>query len=162
MNVIGLPRATFDDLLSVFSRHYVVRSGQGKPGRPARLLHKHVVLDLLLHYYASTMEIKNFCELFESPPSATERVIRHAERALEKSLVEIEDVVITWPSEDQQRTWTAWIEAREPPVKRKFGFIDGKNYLVASSNRELQNALYNGWLHSVLVTGTVALVRMDV
>ena len=145
MNVIGLPRTSFDDLLSVFSCHYVVSSGQGKPGRPACLLYKHVVLALLLYYYASTMEIKNLCEHFGSLPSTTERVIRHAELALEKSLVEIEDAVITWPSEDQQRTWAAWIEARKPPVTRKFGFIDGKNYRVASpSNRELQNALYNG------------------
>ena len=66
-------------------------------------------------------------------------------------------MVITWPSEDQQRTWATWIEAREPPVTRKFGFIDGKNYRVASpSNRGLQNALYNGCLHSVLVTDTLA------
>ena len=65
--------------------------------------------------------------------------------------------MITCPSEDQQRTWAAWIEAREPPVTQKFGFIDGKNYRVASpSNRELQNALYNGCLHSVLVTDTLA------
>ena len=82
MNVIGLPRAAFDDLLSVFSRHYIVSSGQGKPGRLARLLHKHVFLALLLHYYAGTMKIKNVCELFGSPPSTTERVIRHAELAL--------------------------------------------------------------------------------
>ena len=85
MNVIGLPRAAFDDLLSVFSRHYVVSSGQGKTGRPARLLHKHVVLALLLHYYASTMEINNICELIGSPPSTTERFIRHAELALEEA-----------------------------------------------------------------------------
>ena len=109
-------------ILSYLSYHYVVRSGQGQPGRPARLIHKHVVLALLLHHYASTMEVKNLCEPFGSPLSTTEHVIRHAKLSFEKSLVEIEDEMICWPYEDQQRIWAAWIEAREPPVSRKFGF----------------------------------------
>ncbi|KUF99515.1 Crossover junction endonuclease [Phytophthora nicotianae] len=36
------------------------------------------------------------------------------------------------------------------------GFVDGKNYRVQEpSDVDLQNAHYNGWLHSVLITGTL-------
>ena len=90
MNVIGLDRAPFDDLLIVFSRHYVFRLGQGHPGRPACLIHKHVVLALLLHYYyQSKMDTKNLCELFGSPPPTTERIVRHVELALKEILVKL-------------------------------------------------------------------------
>ncbi|EGZ19629.1 hypothetical protein PHYSODRAFT_429323, partial [Phytophthora sojae] len=48
------------------------------------------------------------------------------------------------------------VEAREPLLKHTFGFIDGKNLRVQQpSNADLQNAMYNGWLHSVFVTGTI-------
>jgi len=41
-------------------------------------------------------------------------------------------------------------------VQRKWGFIDGKNYRVQEpTNSDIQNAYYNGWLHCVLVTGTM-------
>ncbi|KAG3094740.1 hypothetical protein PI125_g16465 [Phytophthora idaei] len=37
-----------------------------------------------------------------------------------------------------------------------FGFIDGKNLRVQQpSNADLKNAMYNGWLHSAFVTGTI-------
>lgn len=40
-------------------------------------------------------------------------------------------------------------------MKGRWGFIDGKNYHVQEpSNAAVQNCMYNGWLHSVLVTGT--------
>ena len=47
------------------------------------------------------------------------------------------------------------ITIKEPLVKGRWGFIDGKNYRVQEpSNAAIQNGMYNGWLHSVLVTGT--------
>lgn len=47
------------------------------------------------------------------------------------------------------------ITIKEPLVKGRWGFIDGKNYRVQEpSNSAIQNGMYNGWLHSVLVTGT--------
>ena len=44
---------------------------------------------------------------------------------------------------------------KETIVKGRWGFIDGKNYYVQEpSNAFVQNCHYNGWLHTVLVTGT--------
>lgn len=44
---------------------------------------------------------------------------------------------------------------KEPLVKGRWGFIDGKNYRVQEpTNAAIQNGMYNGWLHSVFVTGT--------
>ncbi|ETO58387.1 hypothetical protein F444_23237 [Phytophthora nicotianae P1976] len=41
-------------------------------------------------------------------------------------------------------------------LKHTFGFIDGKNLRVQQpSNADMQNAIYNGWLHTVFVTGTI-------
>ncbi|KAG3112404.1 hypothetical protein PI125_g8240 [Phytophthora idaei] len=48
------------------------------------------------------------------------------------------------------------VEAREPLLKHTFGFIDGKNLRVQqASNSDLQIAMYNGWLHTVFLTGTI-------
>ena len=44
---------------------------------------------------------------------------------------------------------------KEPLVKGRWGFIDGKNYRVQEpSNATVQNGMYNGWLHSAFITGT--------
>ncbi|EGZ11869.1 hypothetical protein PHYSODRAFT_369997, partial [Phytophthora sojae] len=48
------------------------------------------------------------------------------------------------------------MEAREPLLKHTFGFTDGKNFRVQQpSSADQQNAMYNGWLHSGFVTGTI-------
>uniref|UniRef100_H3GZA3 DDE Tnp4 domain-containing protein n=1 Tax=Phytophthora ramorum TaxID=164328 RepID=H3GZA3_PHYRM len=48
------------------------------------------------------------------------------------------------------------VEAREPLLKHTFGFIDGKNLrVIQPSNGDMQNTIYNEWLHSVFVTGTI-------
>ena len=44
---------------------------------------------------------------------------------------------------------------KEPLVKSRWGFIDGKNYRVQEpSNATVQNGMYNGWQHSAFITGT--------
>jgi hypothetical protein len=157
LNILGLTRGVFDALLHVFSQHYIIRSGPGRRGRPTRLLDKRTVLALLLHFYTSMLDIKILCELFGSPPSTTQRTLRNAEAALELALAEIPDAAIRWPSETEQKMWAGWITTKEPVITKKFGFIDGKNYRVQEpTHSNLQNAMYNSWLHSVFVTSTVA------
>ena len=91
------------------------------------------------------------------PPSTTAQIIKNAENTLHITLQQMNDVKICWPTFSKQQLWSQWIEAREPLVKRKFSFIDGKNYMVQEPGTfEAQNALYNGWLHCVFVTGTIA------
>ena len=63
---------------------------------------------------------------------------------------------IIWPTKDEQKQWVALVQAKEPLMHGRWGFIDGKNYSVQQpNNADLQNALYNGWLHAVMVTGTL-------
>ncbi|POM58770.1 Hypothetical protein PHPALM_36539 [Phytophthora palmivora] len=63
---------------------------------------------------------------------------------------------ILWPSPTRQNELAKMVEAREPLLKHRFGFIDGKNVSVQQpSIADLQNVMYNGWLHSVFVTGTI-------
>ncbi|KAE8997316.1 hypothetical protein PR001_g19621 [Phytophthora rubi] len=63
---------------------------------------------------------------------------------------------ISWPSPSRQTQLAKLVEVREPLLKHTFGFIDGKNFRVQQpSSADLQNAMYNGWLHSVFVTGTI-------
>jgi hypothetical protein len=43
-----------------------------------------------------------------------------------------------------------------PLVSNRFGYVDGKNLPVQEpTDVDLQNAMYNGWLHCVLVTGVL-------
>ena len=50
INVISLPRLAFEDLLKEFSKHYVVKSGTKKGGRPPRVKDKHAILSILLQF----------------------------------------------------------------------------------------------------------------
>ncbi|KAE9249504.1 hypothetical protein PF002_g5272 [Phytophthora fragariae] len=94
--------------------------------------------------------------LFAVPPSTLARTLRRVEEALSKTLEKYSPARISWPSPSHQVELAKLVEAREPLLKHTFGFIDGKNFKVQQpSNADLQNAMYNGWLHSVFVTGTI-------
>lgn len=111
---------------------------------------------LVLYFYASKADDHTICQTFAIPPSTLSRYLSQAESALEVILPHIEDAQIRWPTIAEQRRFAELLEAKEPLVVRKFGFVDGKNFRVKQpSDVELQNAQYNGWLHSVLVTGTL-------
>ncbi|RHY93867.1 hypothetical protein DYB35_010630 [Aphanomyces astaci] len=59
----------FDDVLREFSKHYQIKSGFGKAGRPPKLPFKHQALALVLHFYTAACEPKTLCEVFGIPPS---------------------------------------------------------------------------------------------
>ncbi|KAI9915032.1 hypothetical protein PsorP6_008415 [Peronosclerospora sorghi] len=85
-------------------------------------------------------DLKHLCSVFGNPPATASRCLAKAEEALLLALDSVADA-----------------ETRESLVTKKFGFIDGKNHQVQQPSRaEFQNAYYNGWLHSELVTGTLA------
>ena len=80
-------------------------------------------------------------------------MLNKAEAALDITLRNIPDACIQWPSFAEQKHWAELVQAKEEIVTGRFGFIDGKNYRVMEPNHsETQNAMYNGWLHAVLVT----------
>ncbi|ETP42142.1 hypothetical protein F442_10926 [Phytophthora nicotianae P10297] len=135
---VSIPPRAFDELLKVFSRYYVVASGLGRRGRPPALVVKHAALACVLHYYTAAVEAKTLCA------------------ALDAALSELLDAQVRFPSKQQQRQWSRQVQAKEPLLEGMWGFVDGKNYRVQSpTDAYLQNAHYNGWLHSVLVTGTL-------
>jgi hypothetical protein len=142
---VSIDPDSFDYLLDEFSRHYVVLSGPGRPGRPPKFIYKHAVLGCLLHYYTAAVEQKTLCELFGVPPSTFSRVMRLAAEALRLTLRAIAEAQIRYPDKPTQRRWAAITHAKEPIVSGVWGFVDGKNYKVqAPSAMELQNAMYNG------------------
>jgi hypothetical protein len=145
LSVMGIDRDTFKHLFDHFSDFYVVSSGPGRSGRPPKLSSKGTVLACLLHFYAGTMELKTLCELFGVPPATLSRIVHNAEVALEECLRVIPEAKITWPSFAEQHEWAARVERKEPLLKGRWGFVDGKNYRVQKpTNADLQNAMYNG------------------
>jgi hypothetical protein len=110
----------------------------------------------VLHFYVTSADQWSLCLVFGIPPSTLSRILGVAERALALALTETRAARISWPSPKRQDELVRLVQEREPLLTTTFGFIDGKNYRVQQpSNSDLQNAMYNGWLHSVLVTGTL-------
>ncbi|KAG3059819.1 hypothetical protein PC128_g16658 [Phytophthora cactorum] len=94
--------------------------------------------------------------LLGAPPSTLSRTLRRAEEALAKVLNGYAPARIYWPSPARKVELAKLVQSREPLLTHTFGFIDGKNLKVQQpSNADLQNSMYNGWLHTVLVTGTI-------
>uniref|UniRef100_H3GWB5 DDE Tnp4 domain-containing protein n=1 Tax=Phytophthora ramorum TaxID=164328 RepID=H3GWB5_PHYRM len=110
----------------------------------------HFDLGLVFCFYVGSMENSTLHMLFGLPPATLVRTLRKAEKALEG----FAPARISFPSPAQQVRLEKLVEAREPLLKHIFGFIDGK-HVMQPSNPDLQNAMYNGWLHSVFVTGTI-------
>ncbi|KAE9071735.1 hypothetical protein PF010_g25753 [Phytophthora fragariae] len=130
------------------------------------------------------MEQSSLCMMFGVPPSTLSRTLRRAEEALSLALTGYAPARSSWPSPSRQAELARMVNKREPLLTHTFGFIDGKNlrvrvlYMILvptafrlsqltedncdvsaqvqqPSNADLQNAMYNGWLHSVFVTGTI-------
>lgn len=151
----SLTRASFEYLLTEFKKHYIFHSGPNKSGRPSRVRDYHCVLSLLLHRYCSPAENKTWSEMFGITPSTLIRTLAKGEAALLRTLNKLPEARVEWPSKAEQIDMALKVQAIEPIILGRWGFIDGKNYRVAEpSNCLVQNAMYNGWLHTVFVTGT--------
>jgi hypothetical protein len=149
-----LSRDAFNKLHSRFKVHYGGQFNR-KGGRPERV-HSTQALGCILQFYTDTMSYKSLCLLHGLTPSTLSRVITRAEKALYAALKKEPDAQIRWPTKIEQQSWAKMVERKNPLVKGRWGFIDGKNYQVQKpSDIDTQNAMYNGWLHSTLVTGTL-------
>ena len=156
ISAISLTRDSFEHLLSRFKLFYAFHSGPGMKGRPSRVKDHHCVLSLLLHTYCSPAENKTWSEMFGISPGTLCRTLIKAEIALLSALNSMPEARVEWPSLNDQIRMGLAVELKEPLIKGRWGFIDGKNYGVQEpSNCYVQNGMYNGWLHSVFVTGTV-------
>lgn len=151
INVLSIDRASFNFLLKVFTRVYPKQKAAGRK----RLISSATALGILLTFYTDTCGNKTLCRMFGITPSTLSLVLKQAEQALERALLLIPEAGIYWPSKDDQRRLAEAVKRKtDGLIDGRWGFIDGKNYPVEEpTNIDLQNAMYNGWLHSVFVTG---------
>ena len=143
--------------MNVFRLHYK----RSRRGRPQKLVENHQVLGMILQFYTALVEDKNLCQIFGIPPSTLSRTRKKAESALRDTLAQVPDAEIKWPTLEEQLDMGAKVQAKYPLISGRWGFADGKNLNVMEPTRaDLQNAMFNGWLHCVFVTG-VLLVCVD-
>ena len=127
VNVISLTRASFEKLLSEFSKHFTWKYGTKKGGRTPRVVDKHCALALLLHTYTSPAEHKTWCEMFGIVPSTlSRRTLEKAEIALDETLKNLPEAVIEYPSLEEQVRLANLVQEKEPFVVGRWGFLDGK------------------------------------
>ena len=63
---------------------------------------------------------------------------------------------ITWPRGDEFLKLSGYVSMQHPLLQGVFGSIDGLNLpCQVSSNVEMENATYNGWLHSHFVSSVI-------
>jgi len=152
--VTSLTREAFDQLHLVFCSFYR-RKISKKGGRP-EAIHSTQALGCLLQFYTDRMDQKSLCMLHGIAPASMSRILYRSECALLSALSTISDAQVRWPSKVEQMAWAQRVALKNPLVQRRWGFIDGKNFPVQKpTNADLQNAMYNGWLHSTLITGTL-------
>jgi len=151
---LGLPVASFYRLLQHFQK-FVPHRRAGWPGRPPSITPAQA-LALVLEFYCSTSESKTLGALYGLTSRRAATWLERAEVALYSVLQREPLARISWPCFETQRTWGAHMLAYFPLVPNRFGYVDGKNLPVQEpSEIDLQNAMYNGWLHCALVTGVL-------
>ncbi len=152
---VGIGKKAFADLLPKFEQCYTHKNKGGKGGRPCKVDNAQA-LGMLLQFYCSKVELKSLAMCHGVRPNTCSRIIKKAEYALNSALRDEPLARIRFPSKNTQRKWAATVKKKFPRISGRFGFVDGKNYTVkVSTNPDVQNSQYNGWLHSHLITGVL-------
>jgi hypothetical protein len=166
MTTMGSDWSTFDAILDTgFSEiwcHFVIPrndvSSHGAPRVHRRSLDADGALALTLHFLNSTMREITLQQLFALIPTTVSRYINYGLQILELTLSRMHDARVIWPNGPEgHQELASLIEARHPLLVGAFAFIDGlKLPTCAPDDPELENALYNGWLHSHFYTSVIA------
>lgn len=148
-------RAGFQDLWSTqaITRTDTDVHGHARPYR--RSLDASGGLGLLLHYLNSTMSDSALSMIFALIPSTISRYREFALGILLHLLrTELPEGAIRWPrGEAQFAALAGAIEARHSLLVGAFGTMDGlKTPIGTSSDEDVQNMHYNGWLHHHFVS----------
>jgi hypothetical protein len=173
ITTMGFDVATFNSILDAgFAERWytmpITRSDVDSAGRTrpvARSLNAAGALGLILHYLSSTIHEVALQEIFAIVPSTVSRYITFSLKILLATLREIPDARIAWPRGDEFRQFNNAIRERHPLLTGAFASIDGLNLpMQTSSNEDIENATYNGWLHdhfcsSILVFSPTGLWR---
>lgn len=129
----------------------------GLPRAERRSLDAAGALGLVLRYLSSTMLDVSLCEIFALIPVSVYRYITFSLPLLLRVLRRLPESQISWPRGLEFEEQNALIVARHPRLTGAFGSMDGLNLpLQVSSDEDIENATYNGWLHAHFISSVFA------
>lgn len=113
-------------------------------------------LGLVLHWLSSTMRQVSLQQIFALVPSTVSRYLRFGLSILLNVLRRMPHATIAWPQGDEFLELSGYVSMRHPLLQGVFGSIDGLNLpCQVSSDVEMENATYNGWLHSHFISSVI-------
>jgi hypothetical protein len=113
-------------------------------------------LGLVLHWLSSMMRQVSLQQIFALVPSTVSKYLRFALCILLEVLKGMPSAAITWPLGDEFLELSGYVSMRHPLLEGVFGSIDGLNLpCQVSSDIEVENATYNGWLHSHFISSVI-------
>lgn len=113
-------------------------------------------LGLVLHWLSSTMRQISLQQIFALIPATVSRYLRFSLSILLKVLRQMPQATIAWPQGDEFFELSGYVSARHPLLQGVFGSIDGLNLpCQVSRDVEVENATYNGWLHSHFISSVI-------
>ena len=128
----------------------------GHPRAGRRSLDAEGGLGLVLHWLSSTMRQVSLQQIFALVPSTVSRYLRFALSILLTVLRRMRHAIITWPQGNDFLELSNYVTARHPLLQGVFGSIDGLNLpCQVSSDIEMENATYNGWLHDHFISSVI-------
>ncbi len=128
-----------------------------EPRSERRSLNAAGALGLILHYLNSTMHDVSLCEIFALISTTVSRYISFSLDILLHTLRKMPEARIAYPRGDDFQELNALVTTRHPLLTGAFGSMDGLNLPVqTSSDQDIENATYNGWLHEHFVSSVFA------
>jgi hypothetical protein len=113
-------------------------------------------LGLVLHYLCSTMNETLLQEIFALIPATVSHYINFGLNILLEVFWTMPDMAIVWPKGDNFTCLNSLIVTCYPLLTGTFTSINGLNILVqTSSDEDLKQATYNGWLHTYFVSSVL-------
>ena len=129
---------------------------QGHPRAGGRSLDAEGGLGLILHWLSSTMRQISLQQIFALVPATVSRYLRFSLSILLRVLRQMPDAGISWPHGDELIELSSYVSTRHPLLDGVFGSIDRLNLpCQVSSDIEMENATYNGWLHSHFISSVI-------
>ncbi|KAK7444571.1 hypothetical protein VKT23_015249 [Stygiomarasmius scandens] len=131
------------------------------PANAAPRVYRHSLdaagaLGLLLHYLNSTMHDVSLMQIFALIPTTVSRYLSFSRSILLMTLRRIRESSIQFPEGDGFIELESLIVARHPLLVGAFGSVDGLKLPVqTSSDDEIENATYNGWLHEHYISNVL-------
>ena len=97
-------------------------------------------------------------QIFALVPATCNRYLNFAMYALDDTLTQLPEVKIVWPDALRMGEYSDLIVCKHSnKLRSAFGFVDGLNLPIqVSSDEEVENACFNGWLHSHMVSSVLA------